>query len=102
MQANSRAQASNVETPEGNGTGFVWDKDGHIVTNYHVLANVLRTLPKNQLQRSPRVARITLLGESLHFAMRSRCLPCQVNEILQPAKTNVLEGRLKFIKPRSA
>ncbi|KAK9864150.1 hypothetical protein WJX84_010087 [Apatococcus fuscideae] len=62
LQANSRAQASNVETPEGNGTGFVWDKEGHIVTNYHVLANVLRTLPKNQLQRNPRVARITLLG----------------------------------------
>jgi S1-C subfamily serine protease len=23
----------------GLGTGFVWDKDGHIVTNYHVVAN---------------------------------------------------------------
>ncbi|KAK9867103.1 hypothetical protein WJX84_002755 [Apatococcus fuscideae] len=62
LQGNSRSQASNVETPEGNGTGFVWDKEGHIVTNYHVLANVLRSLPKNQMQRNPRVARITLLG----------------------------------------
>ena len=26
-----------VEVPEGSGTGFVWDREGHIVTNYHVL-----------------------------------------------------------------
>lgn len=26
-----------VEVPQGTGTGFVWDKDGHIVTNYHVV-----------------------------------------------------------------
>lgn len=24
-----------VEVPEGNGSGIVWDSDGHIVTNYH-------------------------------------------------------------------
>jgi S1-C subfamily serine protease len=23
--------------PSGNGTGFVWDDKGHIVTNYHVI-----------------------------------------------------------------
>ncbi len=25
------------EIPRGTGSGFVWDKDGHIVTNYHVI-----------------------------------------------------------------
>jgi S1-C subfamily serine protease len=25
------------EVPEGTGSGFVWDQDGHIVTNYHVV-----------------------------------------------------------------
>jgi S1-C subfamily serine protease len=30
---------SAVETPAGTGSGFVWDKDGHIVTNYHVIEN---------------------------------------------------------------
>jgi S1-C subfamily serine protease len=25
------------QIPEGSGSGFVWDKDGHIVTNYHVI-----------------------------------------------------------------
>ncbi len=23
--------------PQGSGTGFIWDRDGHIVTNYHVI-----------------------------------------------------------------
>ncbi|PIA61997.1 hypothetical protein AQUCO_00200171v1 [Aquilegia coerulea] len=26
-----------LEVPQGSGSGFVWDKDGHIVTNYHVI-----------------------------------------------------------------
>jgi S1-C subfamily serine protease len=26
-----------AEIPQGTGTGFVWDQDGHIVTNYHVV-----------------------------------------------------------------
>jgi len=26
-----------VEVPQGTGTGFVWDKAGHIVTNFHVV-----------------------------------------------------------------
>jgi S1-C subfamily serine protease len=26
-----------VDTPAGTGSGFVWDRDGHIVTNYHVI-----------------------------------------------------------------
>ena len=25
--------------PQGTGSGFVWDKDGHVVTNYHVIQN---------------------------------------------------------------
>jgi S1-C subfamily serine protease len=25
------------EVPQGTGSGFVWDEDGHIVTNYHVI-----------------------------------------------------------------
>jgi S1-C subfamily serine protease len=28
-----------IEIPQGTGTGFVWDRQGHIVTNYHVIRN---------------------------------------------------------------
>ncbi|MEH6457621.1 MAG: trypsin-like peptidase domain-containing protein, partial [Cocleimonas sp.] len=27
------------EVPNGTGTGFLWDKQGHIITNYHVVLN---------------------------------------------------------------
>lgn len=38
--SNSRQDAFTLdvlEVPQGSGSGFVWDKDGHIVTNYHVI-----------------------------------------------------------------
>ncbi|BFG26694.1 hypothetical protein CerSpe_129690 [Prunus speciosa] len=34
-----------VEVPEGNGSGVVWDGQGHIVTNYHVIGNALSRNP---------------------------------------------------------
>ncbi|XP_058096512.1 protease Do-like 8, chloroplastic isoform X3 [Magnolia sinica] len=34
-----------VEVPEGNGSGVVWDGQGHIVTNYHVVGNALSRNP---------------------------------------------------------
>ncbi|CAJ1936593.1 unnamed protein product [Cylindrotheca closterium] len=30
---------NSIEVPIGTGSGFVWDKQGHIVTNYHVVRN---------------------------------------------------------------
>eukprot|EP00775_Hariotina_reticulata_P004079 gene4079-4326_t len=30
-----------ADVPEGNGTGIVWDQQGHVVTNYHVLQSSL-------------------------------------------------------------
>ena len=33
-----------TEVPRGTGTGFVWDKNGHIVTNYHVIKGADRFL----------------------------------------------------------
>ena len=26
-----------TKIPQGQGSGFVWDMEGHIVTNYHVI-----------------------------------------------------------------
>jgi S1-C subfamily serine protease len=32
------------QVPQGNGTGFIWDTQGHIVTNYHVVQQADRVL----------------------------------------------------------
>ncbi len=31
-----------VETPAGAGTGFIWDTEGHVVTNFHVIQGATR------------------------------------------------------------
>eukprot|EP00899_Mesostigma_viride_P025414 jgi/Mesvir1/6057/Mv00790-RA.1 len=51
--------AGGVEIPEGNGTGIVWDTQGRIITNYHVIGNVLSTSPA---ARDSLVARVTVVG----------------------------------------
>ncbi|MFO1271070.1 MAG: trypsin-like peptidase domain-containing protein [Rubrivivax sp.] len=43
------------EVPRGTGTGFVWDGEGHIVTNYHVI-------------QGASAARVTLSDQSTHKA----------------------------------
>ena len=44
-----------TEIPRGNGSGFVWDKEGHIVTNFHVIRGADR-------------ARVTLADQSTYEA----------------------------------
>lgn len=76
-----------VEIPQGMGTGFVWDADGHIVTNFHVVqggdefiitfhkdkneykASVVGADPKNdiavlKLNKMPKNLRYTNKGDS--------------------------------------
>ncbi len=33
-----------MEIPSGTGSGFIWDKDGHIITNFHVIQNASKIL----------------------------------------------------------
>ncbi|KAH9295992.1 hypothetical protein KI387_039580, partial [Taxus chinensis] len=47
-----------IEVPEGNGSGIVWDEQGHIVTNYHVIGNALSRNPS----RDQVVARVNILA----------------------------------------
>lgn len=38
QQRSSMFSAQTHEYPLGAGSGFVWDRDGHVITNYHVIA----------------------------------------------------------------
>lgn len=46
-----------MEVPQGSGSGFIWDKDGHVVTNYHVIrgASELRVTLGDQTIRAASV-----------------------------------------------
>lgn len=44
-------QVQVADVPEGNGSGFIWSTEGHIVTNYHVLANILNNVNPAALAR---------------------------------------------------
>eukprot|EP00197_Chlamydomonas_leiostraca_P016229 CAMPEP_0202863164 /NCGR_PEP_ID=MMETSP1391-20130828/3905_1 /ASSEMBLY_ACC=CAM_ASM_000867 /TAXON_ID=1034604 /ORGANISM="Chlamydomonas leiostraca, Strain SAG 11-49" /LENGTH=419 /DNA_ID=CAMNT_0049542769 /DNA_START=150 /DNA_END=1409 /DNA_ORIENTATION=+ len=47
-----------IEVPQGVGSGFIWDKEGHIVTNYHVInqsANVRVTLGQDKAEYMAKV-----------------------------------------------
>eukprot|EP00898_Chlorokybus_atmophyticus_P007892 jgi/Chlat1/8103/Chrsp75S09197 len=82
-----------VEIPEGNGSGIVWDSEGHVVTNYHVVGSVL----SRNVRPGDTVAQVTLLrsdgyqqtfGATLVGADRSKDLAVlQVrapSEVLRP------------------
>jgi S1-C subfamily serine protease len=35
----SKLRMNVLEIPQGTGSGFIWDKSGHVVTNFHVIQN---------------------------------------------------------------
>ncbi|OSM02350.1 S1C family serine protease [Magnetofaba australis] len=41
-----------LRVPEGTGSGFIWDADGHVVTNYHVIKGAAEAQVRLSNQRS--------------------------------------------------
>lgn len=67
-----------MEIPRGSGSGFIWDKEGHIVTNYHVIKGADKAMVTLSDQRTYKadvvgiapdkdlaVLRINFIGEEL-------------------------------------
>src|SRR5207244_5703315 len=69
------------QVPKGVGSGFVWDDDGHIVTNYHVVEGA-------------NAAQVTLADHSTHEATRLWAYPEKDIAVLT---VDAPRGRLKKI-----
>jgi len=78
------------EVPAGTGSGFVWDKEGHIVTNYHVVLPGLRR-STNGIEVS---ARVTLSDQSTFDATLVGTAP---NQDLAVLKINLPASKLSAV-----
>lgn len=84
-----------VEVPEGNGSGIVWDGDGHIVTNYHVVGNALSRNPNP----GEVVARVNILAsEGVQKNFEAKLVGADHAKDLAVLKIDAPEDLLKPIK----
>lgn len=84
-----------VEVPEGNGSGVVWDGNGHIVTNYHVVGNALSRNPNpGQV-----VARVNILAsEGVQKNFEGKLIGADRAKDLAVLKVEASDDLLKPIK----
>ncbi|KAF3946948.1 hypothetical protein ACB098_01G287900 [Castanea mollissima] len=87
--------AGAVEIPEGNGSGVVWDGQGHIVTNYHVIGNALSKNPSpGQV-----VARVNILAsEGVQKNFEGKLIGADRAKDLAVLKVDASEDLLRPIK----
>jgi S1-C subfamily serine protease len=64
-----RASYFRNEVVEGDGSGFVWDERGYVVTNYHVVRNVERVHVLLPGQKEPFAARLVGADPSVDIAV---------------------------------
>lgn len=84
-----------VEIPEGNGSGVVWDQQGHIVTNYHVIGSSLSRNPSS----GQVVARVNILvSEGVQKNFEGKLVGADRTKDLAVLKVEGAEDLLQPIK----
>ncbi|PWA77802.1 trypsin family protein [Artemisia annua] len=84
-----------VEIPEGNGSGVVWDEQGHVVTNYHVIGNSLSRNPKP----GEVVARVNILAsEGVQKNFEGKLIGADRSKDLAVLKVEAPEDLLRPMK----
>ncbi|KAH7845915.1 hypothetical protein Vadar_007435 [Vaccinium darrowii] len=84
-----------AEIPEGNGSGVVWDGQGHIVTNYHVIGYSLSRNPS----RGQVVARVNILAsEGVQKNFEGKLIGADRAKDLAVLKVEASEELLRPIK----
>ncbi|XP_021673171.2 protease Do-like 8, chloroplastic isoform X4 [Hevea brasiliensis] len=84
-----------TEIPEGNGSGVVWDAQGHIVTNYHVIGNALSRHPSS----GQVVARVNILtSEGVQKNFEGKLIGADRTKDLAVLKVEASKDLLRPIK----
>jgi len=77
------------EVPQGSGTGFVWDRDGHVVTNFHVIENS-RQLIVTLFDRTEYPAEVVGVAPEKDIAVLKIDAPAEVLEPLHVGSSSDL------------
>jgi S1-C subfamily serine protease len=86
-----------LEVPSGSGSGFIWDNQGHIVTNFHVVANAKQL---NVALQDQRTFKATIVGAEPRkdiAVLRIKAPPDALQPIRVPQKSIELEVGQKVI-----
>ena len=84
-----------VEVPQGAGTGFVWDKKGHIVTNFHVVQggnNFVITFHNDKKQYKAKVVGIAPKKDIAVLKLEK--MPADLKPITVGSSKNLLVGQI--------
>jgi S1-C subfamily serine protease len=86
-----------VEIPQGAGSGFVWDTQGHIVTNFHVVHGGNDFVIT--FQNDPKQYRATLVGTEPKkdiAVLKLKELPAKIAAIKVGSSKDLLVGQMTF------
>ena len=70
-----------LEVPRGTGSGFIWDQQGHIVTNYHVIAGASQARVTFADQRTLPAELVGLSARNDLAVLRVKGIPSQLQAL---------------------
>ena len=82
-----------TEIPRGTGSGFVWDDDGHVVTNYHVVKGADRAQVTMADQRTYPAKLIGAAPEKDLAILKIEAMPDELEPIPVGKSDNLLVGQ---------
>lgn len=85
-----------VEIPQGTGSGFVWDKKGRIVTNYHVISDASRIQVTMADNTTWKAVLVGVAPDKDLAVLQLTSMPKQLRPIAIGGSDNLLVGQKVF------
>lgn len=82
-----------TEIPRGTGSGFVWDKEGHVVTNYHVVQGADRAQVTMADQQTYPAKLVGAAPEKDLAILKIEAMPTELDPIPVGKSDNLLVGQ---------